>query len=109
MLADDSVVISPPAWGWPGDRDSTTGDGVDFPTCVGMARLVINQTPTRCGFPHLRGDGPRNLGDSRYNNGISPPAWGWPASKFSRRAEHGDFPTCVGMARKYAIDCTKNP
>ena len=50
--------ISPPAWGWPVLRPRRNAFRGDFPTCVGMAR-VIKRACLRCRrFPHLRGDGP---------------------------------------------------
>ncbi len=91
--------ISPPAWGWPDLDLLVTHAGNDFPTRVGMARRATGTGGVPWGFPHPRGDGPPKSASFTIGIGISPPAWGWPAT-FRRRDGHKpDFPTRVGMAR----------
>ena len=50
--------ISPPAWGWPGWRVLRCQPRDDFPTRVGMARILANSKHWLGRFPHPRWDGP---------------------------------------------------
>ena len=72
---------------------------MDFPTCVGMARVVNAAHHPLRRFPHLRGDGPEDLSATVVWVPISPPAWGWPVAVRDLPFDLLDFPTCVGMAR----------
>ncbi len=93
-------TISPPAWGWPVEIAVRFHVFVDFPTRVGMARLITNPKHRPYGFPHPRGDGPPQTPHFQRFTRISPPAWGWPAAAIATRARAEDFPTRVGMARR---------
>ena len=93
------MVISPPAWGWPGRMLDHATIGADFPTRVGMARLAIGSGACSAGFPHPRGDGPTPQGSHWLHRLISPPAWGWPENTIQSYGNSLDFPTRVGMAR----------
>ena len=94
-----SQLISPPAWGWPGTARRSNRPQRDFPTRVGMARLIVPTTPSFQRFPHPRGDGPSGLCGGRGFRKISPPAWGWPDVLDPVACPVRDFPTRVGMAR----------
>ena len=93
------LPISPPAWGWPVRQRRMLMDMPDFPTRVGMARAVCRSPSFRPRFPHPRGDGPVSSSVSAGVIAISPPAWGWPASRRTMGGGPNDFPTRVGMAR----------
>ena len=81
-LTDGALIslakISPPAWGWPGGNFRAKAALEDFPTRVGMARIMLNRVPRAIRFPHPRGDGPHGGLDRSCRLSISPPAWGWP-------------------------------
>ena len=57
-LWENTLKISPPAWGWPVMTVTTTTRNRDFPTRVGMARRLDLRGSTAGRFPHPRGDGP---------------------------------------------------
>ena len=92
-------TFSPPAWGWPARRQSTTPRDSVFPTRVGMARSLAVYHQDYEGFPHPRGDGPRKNTSTRTRLMFSPPAWGWPERSSPNSSSCGVFPTRVGMAR----------
>ncbi len=96
----ERVGISPPAWGWPVFQLAAHVERTDFPTRVGMARLPGCQRSHCQRFPHPRGDGPFVLRPMTGLSLISPPAWGWPATRRASTAADRDFPTRVGMARR---------
>ena len=91
--------ISPPAWGWPALQYNPAVQRGDFPTRVGMARLINAKGRFHTRFPHPRGDGPQGDINNLLRSKISPPAWGWPVILCGRSAPCYDFPTRVGMAR----------
>ena len=93
------MLISPPAWGWPDGDEPVDVVSLDFPTCVGMARLAAQLGWDGFRFPHLRGDGPDLAQGHPIISEISPPAWGWPVLLVVLYHFLFDFPTCVGMAR----------
>ena len=97
--------ISPPTWGWPGLRDGEMLAMCDFPTHVGMARHRGRLRQSLSRFPHPRGDGPAR--DLTAGNVIliSPPTWGWPATRPPHPEFPHDFPTHVGMARPTSAHC----
>ncbi len=97
--AGKSLVISPPAWGWPDSFGLTRKSRNDFPTRVGMARSRRDPPRIRMGFPHPRGDGPCERWPMGNRLWISPPAWGWPGPRNVAGRPLRDFPTRVGMAR----------
>ena len=92
-------MISPPAWGWPDGTQFGISYIQDFPTRVGMARLLPGGGALYFRFPHPRGDGPISIASSASSPRISPPAWGWPEDLYIEHKTEGDFPTRVGMAR----------
>ncbi len=51
--------ISPPAWGWPDGGHALALAIDDFPTRVGMARVLAHVVEALSRFPHPRGDGPK--------------------------------------------------
>ena len=93
------VLMSPPAWGWPGSAIPLAHWAADVPTRVGMARLndILILFDARC--PHPRGDGPNVMQELADQNAMSPPAWGWPDKPLAGTPPPVDVPTRVGMAR----------
>ena len=53
-----AIRISPPAWGWPAQITTMNEVTRDFPTRVGMARILAISSGVCIRFPHPRGDGP---------------------------------------------------
>ncbi len=100
--------ISPPAWGWPVKLARPFVKTYDFPTRVGMARMLYAAVGSSMGFPHPRGDGPRRRKRTGTDLWISPPAWGWPESAEMLVEYHEDFPTRVGMARSSGVETLTN-
>ena len=95
----NSILMSPPAWGWPAQRDSPALHCADVPTRVGMARGFLGHVIPSRRCPHPRGDGPdRGLPQEKISR-MSPPAWGWPGGGTSSGVGVVDVPTRVGMAR----------
>ena len=97
-VSGTSTTISPPAWGWPDARAFVKHFGLDFPTRVGMARIIGVSAHGSRGFPHPRGDGPCCDAGAVTIRWISPPAWGWPDAGLTAWPILSDFPTRVGMA-----------
>ena len=100
LVAPPWMMISPHAWGWPGNAARAVSMNSDFPTRVGMARSSARRLISNCGFPHTRGDGPWGYMPPGEMEMISPHAWGWPARGRHCRGPDLDFPTRVGMARR---------
>ncbi len=90
------TMISPRAWGWPGDRAKRRAADGDFPTRVGMARSGIGEIDAVTGFPHARGDGPTSELIDTMETGISPRAWGWPARFACWESANDGFPHARG-------------
>ncbi len=91
--------FSPHAWGWSGDYSFWCEGCEVFPTRVGMVRYGIpNLSPER-GFPHTRGDGPRDGITAQGVAWFSPHAWGWSEMGFYIVKTAYVFPTRVGMVR----------
>ncbi len=72
-----TMWFSPRAWGWSGYQTCAQGLRGVFPTCVGMVRAAANIPSALLGFPHGRGDGPKNGPAGLMILGFSPRAWGW--------------------------------
>jgi hypothetical protein len=97
------VDFSPPAWGWPVDRQIHHHIGRVFPTRVGMARHTTIRCADQRRFPHPRGDGPQRLQDHHKLSPFSPPAWGWPGHRSARWRPMLVFPTRVGIHTAHTV------
>ena len=95
-------VFSPRPWGWSVDDQLTVQIDCVFPTPVGMVRLPAEQPAIFAGFPHARGDGPKN--HPRMSNALqfSPRPWGWSVFRNVPFPLLLVFPTPVGMVRTAA-------
>ena len=64
-----------------------------------MVRTLTWPGSRRTGFPHDRGDGPKDENARRSTQLFSPRPWGWSVPFPDCREDHVVFPTTVGMVR----------
>ncbi len=100
---------SPRLWGWPVPGPAVRRPRPEFPTPVGMARVLAAALEPFARVPHACGDGPSQRGPDGLKTPSSPRLWGWP--DLLRRVLHapGEFPTPVGMARESAKNRRTHP
>jgi len=94
---DGSSTFSPHTWGWTRRWGCQRNFGRVFPTHVGMDLLVLVLYNLHQGFPHTRGDGPRDNNFYAFGKKFSPHTWGWTHGGSRGSLGLDVFPTHVGM------------
>jgi len=74
------VLFSPRPWGWSVAQAQAQAASNVFPTPVGMVRSDRRCDMVMCGFPHARGDGPKQTTILHHFIRFSPRPWGWSQS-----------------------------
>ena len=94
------LPFSPREWGWSVGLEVVQRIGAVFPTRVGMVRIGRDRSRSGRGFPHASGDGPLLIVLLSHLARFSPREWGWSGLHNDAQAQHGVFPTRVGMVHQ---------
>ena len=96
---EKNLSRSPPARGWPVSTPRNSTAAPAFPARAGMARRQRKSFGRRRRVPRPRGDGPNLESQGARRKKRSPPARGWPERHHGYVSGRRAFPARAGMAR----------